>query len=282
MLDNRIYTFINLCETMNYRKTAENLSMTQPAVTQHIQFLEQEYGCKLFNYDKRKLSRTQDAEKLLSCARSALYNEINLRNLLKRDKPITMRIGATKTIGNYEIAQKISHLLADNNILLSVIIDNTENLLRMIDNGELDFALVEGYFDRSKYDCTLMKKVDFVGICKKSHAFAGKMVSPSELYGQKILIREKGSGTRAIFERFLLNRNYSINQFENVSEISSFELLKSCLRQTDAITFAYKTVATSDSELTTFYLDEKIYGEFNYVYLRNTSAKAFVDKFKNI
>ena len=40
MLDHRLYTFLTLCETGNYTKTAEKLNMTQPAVTQHIQFLE--------------------------------------------------------------------------------------------------------------------------------------------------------------------------------------------------------------------------------------------------
>ena len=48
MIDTRIETFLTLCRVMNYRKTAELLNMTQPAVTQHIHFLEEQYGCKLF------------------------------------------------------------------------------------------------------------------------------------------------------------------------------------------------------------------------------------------
>ena len=282
MLDNRIYTFLKLCETMNYRKCAEELSMTQPAVTQHIQFLEQQYGCKLFIYDKRRLTKTPEAENLLVRVRSALYDEISFRNSLSKDKPLTMRIGATKTIGNYEIGEKISILLSNNNINLSVIIDNTENLLNLLDCGKIDFALVEGYFDRTKYAHKLMKRVDFVGICKNTHPFSGKRVSISDLIHEKILIREKGSGTRAIFERQLLNRNYSIDQFKNINEISSFELLKTCLKEINAITFAYKTIADSDKELSTFSIGENLYGEFNYVYLNNTSAEDIVLQFMNI
>ncbi len=282
MLDNRIYTFINLCETMNYRQTARNLSMTQPAVTQHIQYLENQYGCKLFIYDKRKLTKTSEAEKLLVNARSALYNEMDFRNSLRSDKTVTMRIGATKTIGNYSIDEKVSAILTQKNINLSVIIDNTENLLNMLDCGELDFALVEGYFDRQKYAHRLMEKVDFVGICKITHPFSGKTISISDLESERILVREKGSGTRAIFEHQLLTFNYSIEQFPNVCEISSFELLKSCLKSTNAITFAYKTIADSDNELSTFSLGKPLCGEFNYVYLKNTSAEELVTRFMSV
>ena len=279
MLDNRIHTFINLCETMNYRKTAENLSMTQPAVTQHIQGLEHEYGCKLFVYDKRKLTKTPEAEKLLTCSRSALYNELDFRKSLSESKPLTMRIGATKTIGNYEIDGKVSRILSQGDISLSVIIDNTKNLLHMLDCSELDFALVEGYFDREKYSHRLMKKVDFVGICHKNHPFSNKNISIADLKTERLLIREKGSGTRAILERQLLNLNYSINQFQNICEISSFELLKSCLKSTNSITFAYKTLADSDPDLSTFTIAEKLYGEFNFVYLKNTPSETLVEKF---
>ena len=253
--------------------------MTQPAVTQHIQHLEHEYGCKLFIYDKRKLSRTPEADKLLLYARSALYNELDFRKSLLEKKALTMRIGATKTIGNYEINQKISSFINKSCITLSVSIDNTENLINMLDKGEIDFALVEGYFDRKKYAYKLMKKVDFVGICKTDHPFSGKCVSISDLICEKIIIREKGSGTRDIFERQLLNHNYSIKQFENVCEISSFELIKTCIKDTNAITFAYKTVADSDSGLKTFSIGENLYGEFNYVYLKNTFAEELVQEF---
>ena len=64
MLDHRIDTFLTLCDTMNYRETAELLHITQPAVTQHIQFLEREYCCRLFTYENRHLTKTPSAELL--------------------------------------------------------------------------------------------------------------------------------------------------------------------------------------------------------------------------
>lgn len=54
MLDFRLYTFLTLSETLNYTKAADILCITQPAVSQHIKYMEKEYDCKLFFYDGKQ------------------------------------------------------------------------------------------------------------------------------------------------------------------------------------------------------------------------------------
>lgn len=54
-MDQKLLTFLTLCRTMNYRRAADALHLTQPAVTKQIQSLESQYGVKLFSYDERKL-----------------------------------------------------------------------------------------------------------------------------------------------------------------------------------------------------------------------------------
>ena len=78
MLDYRIKTFLTLCETMNYRQTAELLHITQPAVTQQIQWLEKYYGCSLFSYEGRRLRKTSKAVLLEKTARIMSYQEKEL------------------------------------------------------------------------------------------------------------------------------------------------------------------------------------------------------------
>ena len=58
MLDYRMGTFLTLCEQMNYRKTADLLHISQPAVTQQIHHLETRYGQKLFEYEILRLVKT--------------------------------------------------------------------------------------------------------------------------------------------------------------------------------------------------------------------------------
>lgn len=97
MLDYRMITFLKLCEKMNYRLTAEELHMTQPAVTQHIHYLEEEYNCKLFNYDKKKLEKTESCLILEEYAKSAYYNHIKIKEIINSEKKIKIRMGVTKT-----------------------------------------------------------------------------------------------------------------------------------------------------------------------------------------
>ena len=58
MLDFRIQTFLTVCQTMNFTEAAKQLHMTQPAVSQHIHFLEKEYQATLFVYQNKRLSLT--------------------------------------------------------------------------------------------------------------------------------------------------------------------------------------------------------------------------------
>ena len=83
---------------MNYRITAEELNMTQPAVTQHIHYLEEEYECKLFIYNRKKLEKTNQAILLEEYARSAYYNEIYLKRKIKSEDKIKINIGATEKL----------------------------------------------------------------------------------------------------------------------------------------------------------------------------------------
>ena len=79
MFDDRIYTFLTLYREMNYHKTAEKRNMTQPGVTQHIQYLEKLYGVKLFTYEGRTLYRTRQAESLKRHLDSMMAEETAMR-----------------------------------------------------------------------------------------------------------------------------------------------------------------------------------------------------------
>ena len=280
MLDYRIHTFITLCELMNYRKTAEKLNMTQPAVTQHIQFLEKEYQCKLFEYNCKKLSKTSKGKNLELYARSAYYNDLNFRDYIGKTSIEKIRIGATKTIGDYLISDKIINLLKRNDIEISLDIDNTQSLLHKLNNLELDITLIEGYFDKINYDYQLIKTEELVGICAKDHIFSGKEVTIESLFSQKLIMREVGSGTKEVFEKTLLKYNYSLDFFPYKSYIASFNLIKKAVLNHCGIAFVYAVIPQSDSSLGTFTLKNiDMIHEYNYVYLKNTNAGKFVSLF---
>lgn len=282
MLDYRILTFLKLCETMNYRITAEELNMTQPAVTQHIHYLEEEYKCKLFIYNRKKLEKTNQAILLEEYARSAYYNEIYLKRKIKSEDKIKINIGATKTIGEFVIGEKIKKLVKNKKYDISLTIDNTENLIKLMELNKLDFILVEGIFNKDKYGYRLYKKDEFIGICSKNHKFNGKSIKFEELFEEDIIIREEGSGTRRIFEQFLSENSFSLEFFKKKITINNFNLIKELVSANCGISFVYNSVVNKNDDIGKFYFKNKIEREFNYLYLKNTAAKELVDFFDKL
>ena len=273
MIDYRIHTFLKLCETMNYRRTAELLNMTQPAVTQHIHFLENFYEVKLFSYSGKKLSKTEAGRKLEEYARSVMYNEEVFKSDIKEPSVRTVRVGATKTIGDYCIQDLVTSYIQDENIHFELTIDNTANLLKKLDDQQLDFLIVEGYFDKSCYDYRLYMQEELVGICPLDHPFAGKEVDVKEILKEHIILREPGSGTRKVFEHYMRERNYSVDHIKNTTIISSLHLIRKMVSNGMGISFVYRSVADEKEDLSVFRMkDSPIFHEFNYVFLKNSKA----------
>ena len=269
MLDYRIDTFLTLCESMNYRKTAEMLHISQPAVTQQIHYLENQYGQKLFVYENRRLVKTEAAAILEQYARAAKLQQQDLLQKLESSPIHTLRIGATKTIGDYYLKEDIRRYLQSPDNALTLIVDNTEHLLRLLEENELDFSVVEGFFDKTRFDSILLRREPFVGICRKDHPFAGREVTMGELLQETIIHREDGSGTRAILEQELSGYNESLQRFQRHICISSFKLILDLVKNGFGVSFVYNILADSDPALAKFTLrGESVVREFNIVYLK--------------
>lgn len=269
MLDYRIDTFLTLCELMNYRKTADFLHISQPAVTQQIHVLESQYGQKLFQYEKRRLVKTEAAEILEKYARAAKLQEQELREKLENKAIHHLRIGATKTIGDYYLKEHIRQYLQSPDHALTLIVDNTMHLLHLLEENELDFAVVEGFFDKNCFDSLLLHREPFVGICRKDHSFAGREVTIEELLEETIIHREDGSGTRAILEQELRGYNESLQRFQRHICISSFNVILDLVKRGFGVSFVYNILADSDPDLAKFSLrGEHVVREFNVVYLK--------------
>lgn len=283
MLDPRWNTFLVLCETMNYTRAAEQLCLTQPAVTHHIHYLEDHYGCRLFSYEGKVLRLTEAGVRLREFTRSMAYNSQKVETAMASPAPITLRVGASKTIGEYIIAPKVERFLrAQPEASFSLLVDNTQVLLRALEAGQLDFALVEGFFDRSRYDSQLYRQEAFFGICAPHHRLAGRAVPLDELTGERLILRESGSGTRAIFEDALQRQNYTLGSFPSIVTISDFSTIKSLVEDGLGISFLYAPVVTQelkDGALARFDLAEvPMSGAFYFVCLKdNLFARTWMD-----
>ena len=139
--------------------------------------LEQHYHVRLFSYQGKTLRLTEQGVKLRDLVRPLWVNSEKIEEIMATPSPVFLRIGATRTIGEYRMAPLCSRFLrAHPGLRFPWTVDNTQALLRLLEAGKLDFALVEGFFDQDKYESRLLKQESFFGICAPHHPLAGQKV----------------------------------------------------------------------------------------------------------
>ena len=279
-MDPKLHTFLTLCQTMNYRLAAERLHLSQPAVTKQIQSLEQALQTKLFLYDGHTLHKTEKCLLLERYAISQQYQFQELQLAIADKKRLKLRVGATKTIGDYVLIDAIKDYFRDPGHELSLVVDNTKHLLQMLDENRLDFAVIEGTFSKTKYDSYLLRMEPFVGICAKNSPLSGKHLSIEDLLKETIIVREEGSGTRRIFEERLTASGYGLNDFSREVSISSFVSIKALVAVGVGISFLYQSVVADADDIGTFTIEGITEPHpFHVVYTRNTNAKNYAEQF---
>lgn len=294
MLDPRLLTFIAIVEEESYTKAAARLSMTQPGLSHQMKQLEEMYDVKLFHYENRRISLTEEGMVFRKYAEFLLYQEKmmkkELENLKKKRKKYY--IGATMTLGEYTLAPHLK-LFYDTfkEVEFSLMVDNTKVLLSHLQAGHLDFALIEGIVDKALYQVTLLKEVPFILVVGQEHRLSGrKEVSMEELLPETLLVREEGSGSRKVLETGLSTINFSIRGFERVIDIGNIGLLKKLTEQGAGISFMYKDAVLS--ELSSGTLKEisvknlRMVREFNFVTqpgnLQNKEFQRFYSFLKSV
>lgn len=273
-------SFLTLCSTMHYGKAAERLNLSQPAVSKHIQALEAEYGVTLFTYSGRRLKITPQGMLLKQYAQSLRYNEEMLRVQLHRPAKKQLRIGATKSIGDYILLSEIRRFLSHPDNHLEFTVDNTAHLLAQLEGGKLDFVVLEGLFDKERYDYFLLRQEPYIGICSKGHPLDGREAEIQELFNYRLILREQGSGTRNILERALAQQGYGIQSFQDSVCISSFLPIKELVKDGYGISFLYEAVVKGDDTIGRFCCPPLTgFHELNVVFLKNTKAGEFAQEF---
>ncbi len=202
--------FIAVAEYKKMSEAAKRLYISQPTVSQIISDLEAEYHTKLFERFPKELKITQSGQLLLNSAREIVAIHENLEQSMKNVNSLRpLRIGATLTIGNTLMGTLVERLLAQfPDIDPTVFVDNTKMVEHRMIHNELDIALVEGIIVRQEIITEPVIEDSLCLICGKSHPFAHKTsVTMEDLRHQDFIMREKGSGTRAIFENIMLTHH---------------------------------------------------------------------------
>ena len=208
--------FYEVAKELNMTKAAKKLYISQSAISQAILEMENILGIKLFNRIGKKLHLTNEGKLFLNYVRRILniYNESVqvVKDINKLEKGV-LKIGASTTIGIYVMPKIIKNFLKiHKNIDISIKIENTQNISEMILENKIDLAFVEGpvHFEEIIVENFWEDELVFIAPSLKKWNNI-RYIGPSQLEGEKIIMRESGSGTREIFDNAMVRSNIKYN-----------------------------------------------------------------------
>ncbi len=249
MISQEYQTFLVLSQTLSYTKTAQQLFISQPAVTQQIQRLEASLALKLVVYKRPKLTLTLAGRQLAAFLTRTQAQAVKVLNNLQNDnQKREISFGITRSLGEVIGKKLISIMLNKANFTaLKCISGNTASILAQIDNGTIDFGIVEGNFDKHDFSYHIIRKEPFIPIVSCTHPLAQKeSVTWNDLLSYPLIIREDGSGSREILTFLAQKENISLSDFSQLLTISEPTLLRLLVKDGLGISFLYKILVEND------------------------------------
>ncbi|WFD09216.1 LysR family transcriptional regulator [Tepidibacter hydrothermalis] len=286
MIDTRLDTFITVVKTKNYTKAAQILNLTQPAVSQQIRYLENYYNVELIKKANKTIYLTKEGDILYEYAQKMKVLNRALKSEIKNNSSLRKiyNVGATMTTGEYIMPYILGDYKKDYpNIDIILSVDNTKSIIEKLQDGEIELALIEGYFDKDKFEYIKLKDDELVLAVSPKHEFASRIeVELEEVIKGNLILREKGSGTRDIFERKISEFGYGIENMNVYMEIRSINAIKSLVESNLGYTIISKEAIKREVDLKFIKIipikNIKIKREFNFIY-KTSSFLEFINDF---
>ena len=250
MFDTRLYSLLKVVEVGSYTKAAEQLNLSQPAVSQHIRQLEEMLGVRLFDHAHNRLRLTAEGEIVVKYARRMIALSNNMRQALKTEKEQirSLTIGITHTAENGSIIEALAaYTNSFSDMNMKIITNTTQPLYTAVKNYELDFAFVEGKSSDPSLGTMMVDTDCLVLAVPPDHALARQsMVTISQLKKEKLILRLPNSNTRTLFEASLESHGLRLEDFNVVMEIDSIATIRQLIRHGFGVSVLAKSACMSE------------------------------------
>jgi DNA-binding transcriptional LysR family regulator len=204
-----IAMFRRIVELGSFTRAAESAGITQSAVSQQIKALQEHFDVKLVDVVGGRIQLTDAGRFLADRSEQLMANVTALERDMQEFSAVrigTLRLGATVTIGTHGLAPLLARFgAAHPGVEVRITIDNTDAIVAALRNGELGLALVEGAAAGTDLEITPYQSDELVLIVPaRGHRFSRRAeVRAADLARERFVMREPGSGTRALIETVL-------------------------------------------------------------------------------
>jgi len=243
MFDFRLQVFYTVAKRLNFTRAANELFITQPAVTKHIKELESQFKVSLFERSgNKKIILTPAGETLLQYTSQLLnvYRELEYdMNMLVNEHNGVLHIGASTTVAQYIISPILAQFhkkFKDIQVLL--ITGNTEDIEQALLNKTIEIGIIEGIARNPQIKYEEYLKDELVLVSAVNNSLINKStIKPDELKNYPMLLREPGSGTLDVIAHALKPHQIKLSDLQIEMQLGGTESIKSYLLHSNCLAF---------------------------------------------
>ena len=230
----RLVVFRAVAEHCSFRKAAEELYLTQPAVSLQIKALEEDLGVQLFDRTGPRIALTEAGKTLLDYARkvNALLVEAEHEvSALSGDHAGRLALGASTTIAQYVLPRLLSGFCREfPRVQPTLVSGNTEQIVSAVAQQKISLGLIEGPAHSRDVKTEPFLVDELVLIVPAAHEWAERAaIQCAEIATAPLVMRERGSGTRRVVELALEHNHLKRSELKIVMELDSVEAIKSAV-----------------------------------------------------
>jgi DNA-binding transcriptional LysR family regulator len=231
MADRRLQVFHAVARLMSFTRAAEELCMTQPAVTFQVKQLEEQYNTRLFDRSHGRISLTATGQVVFDYADRilGLNEELDTRiGEMTGEVSGPLLLGASLTIAEFILPRILGEFKARYpDVRTQMTVANSEAIETRVADHSLDVGLIESPSTLPGLGAEVCCEDELVLICAVSHPFARRdAVTPQEVAAQPFISRETGSGTREFTDQYFRQAGVAPDDLSLVMELGSPEAIK--------------------------------------------------------
>ncbi len=203
-----------VARNLSFTKAADELHLTQPAVSMQIKQIEESIGLPLFEQVGKKVFLTEAGQEMYNYSRSIQQQLAEAEAIIEDLKGVkrgTLTIAVAST-ANY-FAPRLLAAFKENydKVTFSLDVTNRKGLLNHLDNNDTDLVIMGRPPANMEVEAEFFMENPLVAIAPANHPLAGVESIPIvTLLKETFIIREEGSGTRTAIERFISDHGFEI------------------------------------------------------------------------
>lgn len=253
-MDFRDKVYIAVAENLSFSKAAEQVFISQPAVTKHIREMENKLGAQLFQRKGNKIHLTQAGQLAYHHLKKIekQYNEMTFEiGSLTNQFKGSLRIGASSTISQYVLPPVLAAFHQRfPQIELFVLNGNSFEMEQKLEENQVDVALVENYSSRMHFKYIDFLTDEIVAITGyNSNLSKLPALSVADLQMLPLIIREHGSGTLEVIEQAFHANKIDLSSLNITLHLGSTEAIKNFITQYEGIALISKLAITKEMAL---------------------------------